>query len=71
MFLINTGVRDTDQARKAVAQVIDSDKQKNVVYEKLDVGSIASVRVFAKKVQEKFDKVHILVNNGELQSELR
>lgn len=58
------GVRDIEQAKKAVAEVIDSGKQKNVVYERLDVGSLTSVRSFAQRVQERFDIVHILVNNG-------
>lgn len=34
-------------------------------FEQLDIGSMKSVRAFAARVQAKFDKIHILFNNGE------
>lgn len=60
-----TGVRNPKQAKEAIEKLIDVSKYKNVHFERLDVGSMSSVRTFASKVQEKFAKVHILINNGE------
>lgn len=38
--------------------------QGNLIYEKLDVGDMTSVREFAKIVQEKYKKIDLLINNG-------
>ncbi|XP_063709711.1 dehydrogenase/reductase SDR family member on chromosome X [Culicoides brevitarsis] len=58
------GVRDPVQAKSAVEKLIDESKHNKVHYERLDVGSMSSVRQFAAKVQEKFTKIHILINNA-------
>uniref|UniRef100_A0A336MLF8 CSON002415 protein n=1 Tax=Culicoides sonorensis TaxID=179676 RepID=A0A336MLF8_CULSO len=58
------GVRDPLQAKEAVEKLIEPSKYKQVHFERLDVGSMTSVRTFAAKVQEKFDKIHILINNA-------
>lgn len=60
----HVGVRDVGQAKEAIEQVIDQAQRDKVVYELLDVGSLASVRSFADRVKEKFAKLHILINNG-------
>lgn len=39
--------------------------KKRIVIEKLDVGEMDSVRQFAMKVQENFESINILINNGE------
>lgn len=52
-------------ARKSVeTSIAESVRKDRVFYEKCDTGDMESVRDFAKKVQEKFPAVHVLVNNG-------
>lgn len=59
------GVRDPVAAEKNVSQIVDLTKTNGkLVCEKLDVGSLKSVKEFAKKVQEKYEKVDILLNNA-------
>lgn len=61
------GVRNPEASRKSIEQVIGGEITKDkVFYEKCDTGDMKSVREFAKKVQEKFKAVHLLINNGEM-----
>lgn len=59
------GVRNPKKAEASVAEIVDLSKTKGrLICEKLDVGSFASVREFAKSVQAKFSKIDILLNNA-------
>ncbi|XP_055629128.1 dehydrogenase/reductase SDR family member on chromosome X [Toxorhynchites rutilus septentrionalis] len=61
------GVRNPDQAKKAVETYLEHSKVTEgakLHYEQLDIGSMKSVREFATKIQGKFDKIHILINNA-------
>uniref|UniRef100_T1GMV6 Short-chain dehydrogenase n=1 Tax=Megaselia scalaris TaxID=36166 RepID=T1GMV6_MEGSC len=58
------GCRDPKSAEKSVRQVVDLDNSKGkLVIEQLDVGNLASVRAFGKKIQENYEKLDILINN--------
>ena len=61
------GVRNPGESQKAVEEAIDSKLTKGrVFYEKCDTGDLETVKEFAKKVQQKFPSIHVLINNGEL-----
>lgn len=65
--MTTTGVRNPAEAKKAVEKYLEHSKLGSVAklhFEQLDIGSMKSVRAFAGKVQSKFDKIHILINNG-------
>ena len=50
----------------SVESVISDDLTRGkLYYEKCDTGDLESVRNFAKKVQENFPAIHLLINNGE------
>lgn len=61
------GVRNPVESKKAVEKYLGN---RNLTagaklhYEQLDIGSMKSVRAFATKIQAKFDKIHILINNA-------
>lgn len=60
-----TGVRDPKSALESVDKVINVKNSKGkLVFEKLDVGSLTSVREFGKKIQVNYEKLDILINNG-------
>lgn len=60
-----TGVRNIEAARKSVESYIDSSLLMNkVIYENCDTGDLSSVREFAKRVQERFRGINLLINNG-------
>lgn len=64
---ITTGVRNPTEAKKVVEKYLEHSKLASgakLHYEQLDIGSMKSVRTFAGKIQSKFDKIHILINNG-------
>lgn len=66
-FFIFSGVRDTIGAKQAVNEFLKSKNiQGNVVYEKLDIGLMSSVRDFAKAIKNKYGKIDLLINNGKL-----
>lgn len=59
------GVRNPEEAKKSVDKVVNESLTKGrLFYERCDTGDMESVRGFAKKVQEKFAAIHVLVNNG-------
>lgn len=65
--LIPPGVRDPKSAEKSVGEIVDLKNTKGkLIIEKLDVGSLASVREFGKKIQQDYEKLDILINNGEI-----
>jgi NAD(P)-dependent dehydrogenase (short-subunit alcohol dehydrogenase family) len=67
VFIEILGVRDPDSAQKSVENAIEESLTKGkVFYERCDTGDMTSVREFAKKVQEKFPAIHVLINNGEI-----
>lgn len=52
--------------KKCVEECIDSSlTEGKVFYEKCDLSDMESVKEFAKKVQQKFSAIHLLINNGE------
>lgn len=60
------GVRNPESSKKSVEAALGAELTKDkVFYEQCDTGDMESVRGFAKKVQEKFPAVHVLINNGE------
>lgn len=59
------GVRNPEASRKSIEKALGTEITKDkVFYEKCDTGDMKSVREFAKKVQEKFSAIHLLINNG-------
>ena len=61
------GVRNPEAAQIAVEKAIDMTKTKGkVYYATCDTGDMNSVKSFALKVQEQFQQVHVLINNGKL-----
>lgn len=61
------GVRDPAAAQKAIESAIDHSLTSigKVFFEKCDTGDLDSVRSFARKVQDRFPAIHLLINNGE------
>ena len=61
------GVRSPEGAKKSVESFVGDELARGkIYYEECDTGDLESVRNFAKKVQEKFPAIHLLINNGEL-----
>lgn len=61
------GVRNPVESKKAVEKYLEHAKLAagaKLHFEQLDIGSMKSVRTFAGKIQSKFDKIHILINNA-------
>jgi len=59
------GVRDPEASQKVIAGHISSSLLRDkVFYEKCDIGNMNSVRTFARKVQERFTAIHLLINNA-------
>lgn len=59
------GVRNPEGAKKQVEQAVGLElTEGKVFYEQCDTGDMESVKSFAKKVQQKFQAVHLLINNG-------
>lgn len=59
------GVRNLKEAQENIEKLIDLKQTKGkIYYEQLDIGQMESVRKFAAKLQNKFTKIDILVNNG-------
>jgi NAD(P)-dependent dehydrogenase (short-subunit alcohol dehydrogenase family) len=60
------GVRNPEASRKSIEKALGAELTKDkVLYEKCDTGDMKSVKEFARKVQEKFPAIHLLINNGE------
>lgn len=60
-----TGVRNPKQAKEAIEKTIDLSAVPGKVYfERLDTGSMASVRKFAETIKTKFTRIHLLLNNA-------
>lgn len=67
--MILLAVRDPISAKKSVESSIDDTlTQEKIIYEKCDVSDVESVKEFAKRVQEQFPAIHLLINNGEISS---
>jgi NAD(P)-dependent dehydrogenase (short-subunit alcohol dehydrogenase family) len=59
------GVRNPEISKKSIEDALGNELTKGkVFYEKCDTGDMKSVREFAKKVQQKFPAIHVLINNG-------
>lgn len=63
------GVRNPDAAKKTIESTINSTlTDGKIFYEKCDTADMESVRNFAAKVKERFNKIHILINNAGVMS---
>lgn len=59
------GVRQPNESRKAVEQSLGLELTRGrVLYEKCDTGDMQSIRDFALIVQQKYQAIHVLINNG-------
>lgn len=59
------GVRNPDDCKTSLEKLIDFEAYKDrIVILQIDVGEMDSVREFTTKVQEKFESINILINNG-------
>ncbi|CAG9809471.1 unnamed protein product [Chironomus riparius] len=59
------GVRSPEASKKSIEKALGTELTKDkVFYEKCDTGDMKSVRDFAKKVQEKYSAIHLLINNA-------
>lgn len=59
------GVRNPESSRKSVEEALGKEQiNGKIFYEKCDTGDVKSVQEFAKKVQEKFKAIHLLINNA-------
>ena len=64
-------MRDTETSRKSVEAAIEEDLRRGkVFYEKCDTGDLESVNSFARKVQDQFPAINLLINNGWLHFQL-
>lgn len=71
-MILMLGVRNPEASQKAVEEALGLDMTKGrVFYERCDTGDMETVAEFAKKVQQKFPAVHVLINNGELHELLK
>ena len=65
-MIVMLGVRNPEGSKKSVEEALGVELTKEkVFYEKCDTADMESVKEFAKKVQQKFSSVHVLINNGE------
>lgn len=66
MYILYTlGVRNPKDAQKNVEEIVDTSKiVGKVVYERLDTGSLNSVRQFAAIIAKNYPKIDILINNA-------
>lgn len=66
-MIVLLGVRNPEVSKKSVEDALGTElTEGRVFYEKCDTGDMESVREFAKKAQQKFTAIHVLINNGEL-----
>ncbi|KAG5672998.1 hypothetical protein PVAND_003079 [Polypedilum vanderplanki] len=64
-MIVVLGVRNPEASKKNVDKVLGTDLTKDhVIYEKCDTGNMESVREFAKKVQTRYNAIHLLINNA-------
>ncbi|CAL8101838.1 unnamed protein product [Orchesella dallaii] len=63
--------RNLELTQSVVEQVLKMHPSSELTAMKLDLGSLESVREFAKEVQSKFDKIDILINNAGVYAPLR
>lgn len=56
--------RDLDRAEQARAEIVLETANRNVVVKKLDLGSMGSIRAFAKDINSNEPHVDILINNA-------
>jgi short-subunit dehydrogenase involved in D-alanine esterification of teichoic acids len=65
------GVRKPDICREIVEKSVERSLWKDkVFYEKCDIGDMNSTKEFAKKVQQKFSSINIIINNGKFNLEV-
>lgn len=59
------GVRNPEASQKSIETALGKElTEGKIVYEKCDTGDMKSVEQFAEKVKEKFQAIHLLINNG-------
>lgn len=57
-------IADKDDATESINKIIAETNNKNIVYKHLNLSSLASVRNFAKEINEEEDRLDILINNA-------
>jgi len=60
--------RDKNKGKLAVEQIISSTKNQNVEFMKVDLSDLESVRKFAEEYKNKYQHLHILINNAGIMS---
>ena len=58
------GCRDINKAHIAVNDIKQEVKDPDIVVKKLDLSSLASVRQFAKEINQEEDRIDYLINNA-------
>lgn len=59
------GVRNPEASRKSVEAALGKElTEGKIIYEKCDTGEMKSVEDFAARIKEKFQAIHLLINNG-------
>jgi retinol dehydrogenase-12 len=56
--------RDRQRTQAALEKIVETTKNQKVIFEQLDLADLSSVRSFAKRFLEKFDRLDILINNA-------
>ena len=57
------GIRDTDQAKKAIDS-LESNLKSNCFYAHLDLTDYESIKSFSEEIKSKYGKIDILINNA-------
>ena len=63
--------RDEKRANEALIDIKSTTKNNNVHFMKLDLSDFDSIRLFARNFKNKYDKLHILINNAGLNTRER
>ena len=56
--------RDTKKAEKAAKKIIDETDNKQIEVEYLDLADTDSIKEFAKSMNDKLDRLDLLINNA-------
>jgi len=56
--------RNIEKANKIRDEIIETSKNKNVEVMKIDMSSLKSIRNFSQEFHEKYDTLHVLINNA-------
>lgn len=76
LFLLNyskfLAVRNIEAAQKSVeAFITKTELKKKIIYLNCDISDMKSIKIFAQNVQEKYPKINLLINNGNLRIKIK